>query len=71
MCVPYLVSSAVWKHRTPFGRLALKIYCVLSFAEDVGRCLDPSNEIAGGEARQAWGLLWSAVGSGKGSQGDG
>lgn len=59
------------KHQIPFGRLTLKIYCVLSFMEDVGKCLDPGNEIAGGEARQTWGLLWIAVGSGNGSQEDG
>lgn len=57
MCVPYLVSSAVWKHRIPFGRLALKIYCVLSFTEDVGRCLDRSNEIAGGGGKTSLGFV--------------
>lgn len=68
MRVPCLVSSAVWSIKY---LLALKIHSVLSLMEDVGRCLDPGREIAGGEARQNWGLSQSTVGSGKGSQGDG
>jgi len=42
---------------------------VLSFLEDAGRCLDPSTEIAGGEARQTRGccgeLLEAARGAGQ------
>lgn len=45
------------KHQIPFGRLALKIYCVLSFMEDVGKCLDPGNEIAGGGGKTNLGFI--------------
>lgn len=58
------------KHQIPFGRLALKIHCVLSFTEDAGRCLDPSHEIAGGERQDKPGvccglLLEVEMGAGK------
>lgn len=67
MRVPYLVSSTVWSIKY---LLALKIHSVI-FDGGCRQMSGPGREIAGGEARQTWGLLQSTVGSGKESQGYG